>query len=164
MNGRESMPALQGKTAVVTGGTRGIGRAISVRLALEGARVLLTGTDERRARAAAAEVAELTGGEVIGTRCDVADESSVLELASLVRAEFEHVDALVNNAGIAVRNAIPDITAAEWRQFSLVTVGRLIARAALRREESRGGHSRTDFPERDDLHWRRHAFDQRASR
>ena len=43
-----------------------------------------------------------------------------------------------------------------WRWGSVVTVGRLIARAALRREESRGGHFRTDFPARDDLHWKVH--------
>jgi L-aspartate oxidase len=45
---------------------------------------------------------------------------------------------------------------AAWRLLSLLTVSRLIARAALRREESRGGHSRTDFPERDDIHFQRH--------
>ena len=46
--------------------------------------------------------------------------------------------------------------AAAWRLLSLLTVGRLIVRAALRREESRGAHSRTDFPARDDLHFQRH--------
>jgi len=51
--------------------------------------------------------------------------------------------------------------AATWRLASLVTVGRLMARAALRREESRGGHWRADFPTRDDLHWKRHEFDRR---
>jgi L-aspartate oxidase len=46
-----------------------------------------------------------------------------------------------------------------WRTFSILTVGRLIARAALRREESRGGHYRTDFPERDDIHWGHRVID-----
>jgi len=45
------------------------------------------------------------------------------------------------------------------RLSSLVTVGLLIARAALRREESRGGHFRTDFPRRDDIHWQKHVSD-----
>ena len=48
-----------------------------------------------------------------------------------------------------------------WRHLNLVTVAKLIARAALRREESRGGHFREDFPERDDRHWRVHVVDRR---
>ena len=48
-----------------------------------------------------------------------------------------------------------------WRRFNLLTVARLIARAALRREESRGGHFREDFPARDDLHWKVHVVDRR---
>jgi L-aspartate oxidase len=50
-----------------------------------------------------------------------------------------------------------------WRHGNLVTAGRLIARAALRRRESRGGHYRTDFPSRDDLHWKFHAAEELAS-
>ena len=48
-----------------------------------------------------------------------------------------------------------------WRHFNLLTVARLVARAALRREESRGGHFREDFPERGDLHWKVHLIDRR---
>jgi len=51
-------------------------------------------------------------------------------------------------------------SAGEWRHHNLLTVARLIARAALRREESRGGHFRADFPARDDLHWQVHLVDQ----
>jgi succinate dehydrogenase/fumarate reductase flavoprotein subunit len=51
-------------------------------------------------------------------------------------------------------------TAEAWRHHNLLTVARLIARAALRREESRGGHFRADFPERDDIHWQVHLVDQ----
>jgi L-aspartate oxidase len=50
-----------------------------------------------------------------------------------------------------------------WRVASLLTVASLIVRAALAREESRGGHSRTDFPDRDDLHWKRHRYDTRGA-
>jgi L-aspartate oxidase len=46
-----------------------------------------------------------------------------------------------------------------WRQSHLATVAWLMARAALRREESRGGHFRADFPQRDDLHWKVHLVD-----
>jgi len=53
--------------------------------------------------------------------------------------------------------------AAAWRLVSVVTVARLIVRAALRREKSRGGHSRTDFPSRDDLHWKRHVDEARST-
>jgi L-aspartate oxidase len=48
---------------------------------------------------------------------------------------------------------------AEWRRASVVTVASLIANAALRRQESRGGHFRTDFPAHDDLHWKAHITD-----
>jgi L-aspartate oxidase len=50
----------------------------------------------------------------------------------------------------------------DWRRFNLGTVASLIARAAIRREESRGGHFRADFPETDDLHWKVHLIDQKA--
>jgi L-aspartate oxidase len=62
------------------------------------------------------------------------------------------------------KRAAPDASAPDadlWRQFNLITVARLIARAALGREESRGGHFRADFPARDDLHWKIHLVDMR---
>jgi len=59
------------------------------------------------------------------------------------------------------RDRAVDLTAETWRLLTLTTVSRLIVHAALRREESRGAHWRTDFPERDDLHWSRHADDRR---
>jgi L-aspartate oxidase len=55
------------------------------------------------------------------------------------------------------------VDAAAWARYNLVTVGLLVARAALRREESRGGHFRADFPKRDDLHWKVHMVEQKRS-
>jgi L-aspartate oxidase len=54
------------------------------------------------------------------------------------------------------------LDAAAWRQASLLVVSRLVVRAALRREESRGAHWRTDFPASDDLHWKRRLADART--
>jgi succinate dehydrogenase/fumarate reductase flavoprotein subunit len=59
-----------------------------------------------------------------------------------------------------LRSGAP-LDADRWRHLSLTVVARLIARAALCREESRGAHARADFAERDDLHWRRRLYDTR---
>jgi len=64
----------------------------------------------------------------------------------------------------AQRAAGAALSAQSWRSASLLTVASLVVSAALRREESRGAHSRTDHPERNDLHWNRRLFDQRVAR
>lgn len=69
----------------------------------------------------------------------------------------DRLDRLYTDARAAIDRATA--IAPEWRRFNLVTVARLVAGAALRREESRGGHFREDFPARDDLHWRVHLAD-----
>jgi succinate dehydrogenase/fumarate reductase flavoprotein subunit len=72
------------------------------------------------------------------------------------REGLERAVTALDAAGPASAPSTPD----DWRQWNLLTVARLIARAALRREESRGGHFRADFPARDDLHWQVHLVDQ----
>ena len=71
---------------------------------------------------------------------------------------FRARDGLTSAVGMLEAAGVPTSPASadEWRDRNLVTVARLIARAALRREESRGGHFRADFPERDDARWRIH--------
>jgi L-aspartate oxidase len=78
-----------------------------------------------------------------------------------LRAALDRLDAAWQAvaAGLAGGGSLD---AAGWRLASLVTVGRLIARGALRREESRGAHSRTDFPMRDDIHFQQHLSESRA--
>jgi L-aspartate oxidase len=72
------------------------------------------------------------------------------------------LDAAYADACVSIQAHVSEMD--EWRRFNLLTVARLIARAALRREESRGGHFRDDFPQRDDLHWRVHLVDRRTDR
>jgi len=60
-------------------------------------------------------------------------------------------------------SSAPEVDADAWKHFNLVTVARLIAHAALRREESRGAHYRDDFPKHDDLHWKAHVVDDITS-
>lgn len=58
-------------------------------------------------------------------------------------------------------NASEPMCVDEWRSASILTVGRLVAAAALRRHESRGAHYRTDYPVRDDIHWKRRVSESR---
>lgn len=80
-------------------------------------------------------------------------DERLTEALSRLEAAYQHALA---------RMAPSTSDAGEWQRFNLLTVARLIARAALRREESRGGHFRQDFPQRDDLHWKVHLTDQTA--
>ena len=103
-------PALTGKTALVTGGTRGIGHAIAQALAGAGARVAICGRDGAKAEAAA----EGLGAGVRGYGCDVADPAQLERLVESVERDLAPVDILVNNAGITRDNLLFRIGADDW--------------------------------------------------
>jgi short-subunit dehydrogenase len=95
---RRNVVDLVGKTAVITGGARGLGFMLARRLAAEGCRVAICSrSEEQLARARSA--LEARGAQVLAHRCDVTDRRQVEEFVSAVRARFGQVDVLVNNAG-----------------------------------------------------------------
>jgi 3-oxoacyl-[acyl-carrier protein] reductase len=91
--------SLQGKVAVVTGGSRGIGAAIARKLALMAAKVIIAGRTERELNSTASAI-QGEGGSCEGIVCDVSDLGSVEQFARAVLAKSSRVDILVNNAGV----------------------------------------------------------------
>ena len=109
---------LQGKTAIITGGTRGIGRAIAKLFLENHARIALSGTDDARAKQAAAELANEAGVAsdcAIGFGVDVSNTDAVnAAFESAVAALGGHCDILVNNAGITRDNLLVRMSEKDW--------------------------------------------------
>jgi NAD(P)-dependent dehydrogenase (short-subunit alcohol dehydrogenase family) len=104
---------LSGKTAVVIGGTSGIGLALNKALALAGANVVPTGRRAELVRKAAEEIKAL-GRRSLAQVCDVTDEASIEKLLAAVLAEFGSVEILVNCAGRTKRTPTLEVSDAEW--------------------------------------------------
>jgi 3-oxoacyl-[acyl-carrier protein] reductase len=101
---------LDGRTALVTGGTRGIGLAIARALHGAGARVAVVGRDQGRAEATAAEL----GSGAFGVACDVAHADQVERAISAAESALGPIDILVNNAGLTRDNILLRLTDADW--------------------------------------------------
>jgi NAD(P)-dependent dehydrogenase (short-subunit alcohol dehydrogenase family) len=131
---------LTGKAAVVTGGSRGIGRAVATRLAAEGAAVAVN--YHASAEAADALVAELTAGDchAIAIRADVSDPAQTAELMDRAAAELGSIDILVSNAGIEYFGPLDGITPDDFdRVFAVNTRGQLFAVQHAVRHMTSGG-------------------------
>lgn len=101
---------LTGKNALVTGSTRGIGRAIAETFAESGARVAVVGRDQARANEAAAAI----GKNAMGFAADVSDTAAVTKLVDEVEKAFGSIDILVNNAGITRDNLVMRLKDDDW--------------------------------------------------
>ncbi len=112
---------LAGHVAVITGASRGIGRAIALRFAAAGADLALWARDPVALEAAAAEARAL-GVQVQSTACDVADPAAVRAAAARVRAEMRPVTRVVNNAGAVLRKPTVEISDEEWRRVLAVNL------------------------------------------
>ena len=110
------MKTIRGKTAVVTGAGSGLGRAIALRLAREGADVYLIDINQAAAEEVAVE-ARLLGVQATASQCDVSDRSQLEEMAGELRDQGEPIDILVNNAGIAWYGPTLAMSGDEWERL-----------------------------------------------
>src|SRR5271168_1192094 len=109
--GEATMPKqLEGKIALVTGGSRGIGAAIAKRLAADGAKVAITYSKGADAAAALVKEIERAGGKAIAIQADAADADAVKAAVEKTFATFGRLDVLVNNAGTAIPKPFEEAT------------------------------------------------------
>lgn len=106
--------AFAGRTAVVTGGTKGLGRAIAARLARHGARVAITGRSPDDARAAAAELTAETAAAVVGVAFEARHPERASDMADEVWSRLGPIDMVVANAGTNVPQRALDVTPEAW--------------------------------------------------
>lgn len=132
--------SLRGKTALVTGGNRGLGLAIAAALYDAGATVVLTARDEVQLAAAEAQLLERGEGQVHTISADLSDDASVTDLYNSVHTHAESVDILVNNAGVNRRGPAENLTEDDWHYVlqTDLTVPFLVARTFARPMLHRG--------------------------
>jgi NAD(P)-dependent dehydrogenase (short-subunit alcohol dehydrogenase family) len=108
------MFSLKGKTAIVVGGSKGIGKGMATGLAQAGAAVVLNSRNQTELDAAAEEIAKKTGAKAIGIAGDVTSLETINTLVKRVADEFGHIDILVNAAGVNVRKSCLDFEEEDW--------------------------------------------------
>lgn len=110
------MRFLENKTAVVTGGTKGIGRAIAEALLHEGARVMIAARHGDEVKQATAALRKTAGDRIQGSICDVRSAESVVQLMAKAESAFGQIDVLINNAGVGIFEPVEKLSFEQWRQ------------------------------------------------
>ncbi len=115
---------VEGKVAIITGGTHGIGRAAAERLSAEGALVAIVSRTREDLDQVSAEISASSGNEVIGVAADVSNEEAVKAMVDTVAEKWCRVDILINNAGTALGSRFEDMTNKMVEQdFTLKVMG-----------------------------------------
>jgi 3-oxoacyl-[acyl-carrier protein] reductase len=131
---------LEGKIAIVTGGSRGIGAAIAKRLAADGARVAITYTKGADAAAVTVKAIESAGGTAIALQADAADAAAVKSAVEKAAATLGNLDILVNNAGTAIPNKFEDATLEDLDRVIDINIrGVFFATQAALKHMNKGG-------------------------
>ena len=132
---------LEGKIALITGGSRGIGAAIAKRLAADGASVAITYSKGADAAASVVKAIEGAGGKAIAIQADAADAEAIKGAVEKTVAAFGGLDVLVNNAGTAIPKTFEETTLEEMDRMIEINVrGTLVAtQAALKHMKSGDG-------------------------
>ena len=135
--------SLSGKFAVVTGGTKGIGKAIAEALATAGASVAICARSQAEITATVAGITPLIRGIVIGKAVDLINSEEVAGFFEFVDSEFGGIDILVNNAGVGIFRSVRDLTISDWRTTLETNLSAVFycCHEALPRMISRGGGS-----------------------
>jgi NAD(P)-dependent dehydrogenase (short-subunit alcohol dehydrogenase family) len=105
---------LDGRVALVTGGTRGLGLSMAQALAEAGAEVVVTSREQEKAQRGAAALTAATGRRALGLAVDVTDARQIEQMVDTTIATFGHIDILVNNAGINIRKPLEAFDEASW--------------------------------------------------
>jgi NAD(P)-dependent dehydrogenase (short-subunit alcohol dehydrogenase family) len=114
--------SLKGKSAIITGGTKGLGLAMAAGLASAGANVMLVSRKAQDGEAAAKEIAELYGVKALTFAADVVDRSAMEAMAKAAFDAFGSIDILINSAGINIRGAIDEVTPEDFAKVIEVNV------------------------------------------
>src|SRR6266436_2850419 len=131
---------LEGKVALVTGGSRGIGAAIAKRLAADGASVAVTYSKGADAALSVVKEIERGGGKAIAIQADAADAEAVRNAVEKTVAAFDRLDVLVNNAGAAIPKPFQEATLEEMDRVIDINIrGVLVATQAALKHMKSGG-------------------------
>lgn len=108
------MNSLKGKTAIVTGASRGIGRAVAQELAARGCNIVVDYAGNEKAAEETVKLCQECGASAVSVRADVSDENAVIELVKKTQEHFGSIDILVNNAGITRDNLMLRMSAEDF--------------------------------------------------
>ncbi len=139
--GQQTMFRLDGTVALVTGGSKGLGKSMAEGLAASGAAVAICSRNSSEAEQVAAEIAAQHGQPTIGLACDVAEPDQVESMVTQISQRLGAIGVLINNAGINIRGPIDELSYDDFRQVQRINVDGvwLVTRAAVPGMKQAGG-------------------------